>query len=57
MEELYNFGKIRAIGLCNFLSDRLVDLILSHNIVLAINQIELHPFFSAVKVVQPYEPI
>jgi 2,5-diketo-D-gluconate reductase A len=26
MEELYAFGKIKAIGVCNFLPDRLVDL-------------------------------
>lgn len=44
MEELYKEGKIRAIGVCNFLPDRLVDLILSHNVVPAVNQIELHPF-------------
>lgn len=44
MEELYEAGKIKAIGVCNFLEDRLVDLILSHKIVPAINQIELHPF-------------
>ena len=44
MEELYQAGKIKAIGVCNFLPDRLVDLILSHSIVPAINQIELHPF-------------
>lgn len=44
MEELYKAGKIKAIGVCNFLPDRLVDLILSHEIVPAINQIELHPF-------------
>lgn len=44
MEELQREGKIRAIGVCNFLSDRLVDLILSHEIVPAVNQIELHPF-------------
>lgn len=44
MEELYKAGKIKAIGVCNFLEDRLVDLILSHEIVPAINQIELHPF-------------
>ena len=42
MEELYASGKIKAIGVCNFLPDRLVDLILSHNIIPAINQIELH---------------
>lgn len=42
MEELYASGKIKAIGVCNFLPDRLVDLILSHNIIPAINQIEFH---------------
>lgn len=44
MEELYRDGKVKAIGVCNFLPDRLVDLILSHSIVPAVNQIELHPF-------------
>ena len=44
MEELYEEGKIRAIGVCNFLQDRLEDLILSHHIVPAVNQMEIHPF-------------
>ena len=44
MEELYLAGKIKAIGVCNFLPDRLVDLVLSHKIAPAVNQIELHPF-------------
>jgi 2,5-diketo-D-gluconate reductase A len=44
MEELYREGKIKAIGVCNFLPDRLTDLILSHEIVPAVNQIECHPF-------------
>ena len=44
MEKLYRAGRIRAIGVCNFLPDRLTDLILSHEIVPAVNQIELHPF-------------
>ncbi len=44
MEELYQAGKIRAIGVCNFLPDRLLDLIQSFGIVPAVNQIELHPF-------------
>lgn len=44
MEELYQDGKIKAIGVCNFLPDRLVDLVLSHKIVPAVNQIELHPY-------------
>ena len=44
MEQLLKAGKVRAIGVCNFLPDRLADLILSHEIVPAVNQIELHPF-------------
>lgn len=44
MEALYREGKIKAIGVCNFLPDRLIDLILSHSVVPAINQVELHPF-------------
>lgn len=45
MEELYKEGRIKAIGVCNFLSDRLVDLIFSHEIAPMVNQIEMHPFF------------
>jgi len=45
MEELYEAGKIKAIGVCNFEADRLVDLILSHHIIPAVNQIEMHPFW------------
>lgn len=44
MEELYRSGKIRAIGVCNFLPDRLADLLLHAEVVPAVNQIELHPF-------------
>lgn len=44
MEELLRAGKVKAIGVCNFLPDRLCDLILSHEVVPAVNQIELHPF-------------
>lgn len=44
MEELLAEGRVRAIGVCNFLPDRLADLVLSHEVVPAVNQIELHPF-------------
>ncbi|MBR2564581.1 MAG: aldo/keto reductase [Paenibacillus sp.] len=44
MEELYRDGYIRAIGVSNFLPDRLMDLIVHNEIVPAINQIETHPF-------------
>ena len=50
MEELYKAGKIRAIGVSNFASDRLVDLILYNEIVPAVNQVETHPFCQQVEV-------
>ncbi len=45
MEELYKAGKARAIGVCNFHPDRIMDLITCHDIVPAVNQIETHPFY------------
>lgn len=36
---------MRAIGVSNFYSDRLVDLILNSEVVPAVNQVENHPFF------------
>ena len=44
MEELYRQGRIRAIGVSNFQPDRLMDLIVHHAVVPAVNQIETHPF-------------
>ncbi|MDO4922189.1 MAG: aldo/keto reductase [Phascolarctobacterium sp.] len=45
LEELYQEGRIRAIGVCNFYPDRLTDLCVNAAIVPMVNQIELHPFF------------
>lgn len=45
MEELYQEGKIRAIGVCNFLPDRLLDLCYNAKIQPQINQIERHPHY------------
>lgn len=44
MEELYEEGKIRAIGVSNFYPDRLIDFILHNNVTPAVNQVETHPF-------------
>ena len=49
MTELYKEGKIKAIGVSNFYSDRLVDFILNNEIVPAVNQVETHPFNQQVK--------
>jgi diketogulonate reductase-like aldo/keto reductase len=45
MEELYEAGKIRAIGVSNFYPERLADLCLNVEIIPAVNQVECHPFF------------
>jgi diketogulonate reductase-like aldo/keto reductase len=44
MEELYREGRIRAIGVSNFLPDRLMDLVMHNEIAPHVNQIETHPF-------------
>ena len=44
MEDLHKQGAIKAIGVSNFTSGRLVDLIEHNEIVPAVNQIETHPF-------------
>ncbi len=46
MEELYEEGKIRAIGVCNFYPERLADLCLNVKVKPMVNQVELHPFFA-----------
>lgn len=43
LEELYEVGKIRAIGVSNFYPDRLVDLCSFARIKPMVNQIEVHP--------------
>ena len=45
LEELYSAKKIRAIGVCNFYPDRLMDLAEHNKIKPMVNQIETHPFF------------
>lgn len=45
MEELYEAGKIRAIGVCNFYPERLADLCMNAKIAPMVDQVELHPFF------------
>ena len=45
MGELYENGKIRAIGVCNFYPSRLADLCETVDVIPAVDQVELHPFF------------
>lgn len=45
MERLYKEGRIRAIGVTSFSSERLQDLFLHNEVKPAVNQIETNPFF------------
>lgn len=45
MEELYEEGKIKAIGVCNFYPHVLTDFCETVKVIPAVNQVELHPFF------------
>ncbi len=49
MEELYEQGKIRAIGVSNFQPDRIMDLMIHNKIVPAVNQIEVNPFHQQIE--------
>lgn len=52
MEELYQAGRIRAIGVCNFLPDRLLDFCYNVEIKPQVNQIERHPHYQRAEDLQ-----
>lgn len=49
MQELYREGRIRAIGVSNFHPDRVMDLMMHHDVLPAVDQIETHPFHQQVE--------
>ena len=67
LEKLYADGKVRAIGVCNFTIEQLERLKRETNITPAVNQIELHPYFTQTElrqycarhgiVVEAYSPL
>ena len=52
MEELYKEGRVRTIGVCNFYPERLTDLAIHAEVIPAVNQVELHPFFQQEKAIR-----
>lgn len=46
LENLLADSKVRAIGVSNFMPSQLEELIANTDIVPAVNQVELHPYFS-----------
>jgi len=49
MEDLQREGRVKAIGVSNFYPDRVMDLIVHNNVVPAVNQIEMHPFYQHIE--------
>lgn len=57
MQETYKEGVIKAIGVCNFYPHILTDFCETVEVIPAVNQIELHPFFqqeNALSVMKEY---
>ncbi len=46
MQNLLADNRVRAIGVCNFSEQHLSDLAAATDVVPAVNQVELHPYFS-----------
>ncbi|WP_417554724.1 aldo/keto reductase [Microbacterium sp.] len=46
LEKLYADGRVRAIGVSNFMPHHLEKLLASASVVPAVNQVELHPYFT-----------
>lgn len=51
-EELYDQGKVKAIGVCNFKQEHLEELKKSAKIMPMINQIEIHPYRAQKEMVE-----
>lgn len=52
MEELYTSGRVRAIGVCNFEPDRLIDLCRNAKVVPAVDQVEIHPYTQQIEAIR-----
>ncbi|WP_160139296.1 aldo/keto reductase [Chryseobacterium sp. c4a] len=67
LEDLYQEGKIKAIGVCNFTVEKLEELKANSTVLPVINQIELHPVFQQKElqvynrenniITQPWSPL
>lgn len=57
MENIYSNGRVKAIGVCNFELDRLVDLYRNAIVKPAVNQVEIHPFNQQVDSVKEMQSL
>ncbi len=44
MQEIYQSGRVKAIGVCNCLSHQLEGILQNSEVIPAVNQVEFHPF-------------
>ncbi len=51
LEELYETGRVRAVGVSNFLPNHLEELMRSANIVPTVNQVEFHPYLQSPELI------
>jgi len=51
LERLYDEGRVKAIGVANFLVHHLIDLMQSSSVVPAVNQFEYHPYLQQPELV------
>jgi diketogulonate reductase-like aldo/keto reductase len=51
MEKIYAGGKVRAIGVSNYLEHHLDELLETASVIPAVDQIELHPYLTQEKLV------
>ncbi|MGP4107584.1 aldo/keto reductase [Virgibacillus sp. L01] len=49
MEKLYNDGRVKAIGVCNFNIEHLQRLLDECDVVPAVNQVECHPYLQQIE--------
>ena len=49
LEDMYEEGKIKAIGISNFSAERMADIATFNRIVPAVNQVETHMFWQQYK--------
>lgn len=52
LETLLGDGRVRAIGVSNFMPEHLADLAAATGVVPAVNQIEVHPYFRQTELLQ-----
>ena len=48
LEDLYEEGKIKAIGVSNFSPDRLADMVAFNKVIPQVNQVEVNPFHQQI---------